>query len=227
MALQSFAPLGPARARGALVLLPGFGDDPETMVEHGFIATLQQHAPQLDAFAADAHFTYYRKGILVERLEQDVVAPLRSRGYRELWMVGTSMGGMGAVGFARKHPERVAGLLLFAPYLGPREVVDEVVHAGGLCKYRPTLSKEDNEQAFARANLAFLRDVLCAPSSMSVWLAVGKDDRLLAANRLLGDVLPKERFLVLPGGHGWKVWTPAAAQVARRALPKPDMPAAQ
>lgn len=221
MRLEAAAPLGPQRARGAFVLLPGFGDRPQTFAKHDFIATLQRQAPALDIYAADAHFAYYRKGTVIERLEQDVIAPLRTRGYRELWLVGTSMGGMGAIGYARKHPERIAGLLLFAPYLGPREVVDEVVHAGGLCKYQAAPTKEDNESSFARANFMFLRDTLCSPSSPAIWLAVGQDDRLLPANRLLGDVLPPERFLILPGGHGWKVWTPAAAQLASPALSAP------
>jgi enterochelin esterase-like enzyme len=51
-----------------------------------------------------------------------------------------------------------------------------------------------------------------------VWLAVGEDDGLMPANQLLGVALPKDRYRVLPGGHGWKVWTPAINAVAPLAL---------
>jgi hypothetical protein len=47
---------------------------------------------------------------------------------------------------------------------------------------------------------------------------VGDGDRLLPVDRLLAEALVPERFLVLPGGHGWEVWTPAVEQLAARAF---------
>jgi pimeloyl-ACP methyl ester carboxylesterase len=185
---------------------------------HGFIAALRRHAPTYDVFAADAHFGYYRARSLVERLERDVIGPLRAEGYRELWLAGASMGGHGAVAYARMHPQRVAGLLLFAPYMGPKDVVDEVRRAGGLCRYTAPTGYVNDARGFARANFGFLRKLACQPSSVAVWLAVGRSDRLLAADATLGDALDSQRFLTLPGGHGWKVWTPALEHIAPLAI---------
>lgn len=209
----SFYERGPSVARGAIVLMPGFGDRPAAFDEHGFVRVLSQHAPEYDVFGADAHFGYYRKRTLLPRLQRDVIGPLVQRGYRELWLVGASMGGFGAVAYARKHPERVRGLLLFAPYLGPKQVVSEVAQVG-LCKYRPPAEPEDSEEAFARANFAFLREQICERRELSVFVAVGDRDRLLHADRLLGAALEPAHMLVLPGGHGWKVWTPALEKLA-------------
>jgi pimeloyl-ACP methyl ester carboxylesterase len=218
MPVLRFTNLGAGSARGVLVLLPGFGDRPETFQQRGFIAALRRHAPAYDVIAADAHFGYYRKRMLLPRLHADVVQPLRAQGYREIWLVGTSMGGFGSVGYARTHPEGITGLLLFAPYMGARGVVDEVKRVG-LCRYHPELvTKVEDGESFARANFDYLRRSTCKDGTLTVWLAVGEVDGLVGANRVLGAVLPADRFLVLPGGHGWKVWTPAADVVMPRAL---------
>jgi pimeloyl-ACP methyl ester carboxylesterase len=218
MPVVRFTNVGARSARGALLLLPGFGDQPETFERRGFVAALRRHAPEYDVIAADAHFGYYRKRMLLPRLHEDVIAPLRAEGYREIWLVGTSMGGFGSVGYAREYPDSIQGLLLFAPYMGPRGIVEEVKRVG-LCAYKPTLAAtvEDGD-SFARANFDYLRRTVCENSELPVWLAVGQDDGLMAANDLLGAALPKDRYRVLPGGHGWKVWTPAANALVPKAL---------
>lgn len=229
----SYRERGPASARGAIVLLPGFGDRPSAFGDNGFVAVLARHAPDYDVFAADAHFGYYRKRTLVLRLERDVIGPLLAKGYRELWLAGTSMGGFGAIAYARTHPQRVRGVLLFAPYLGPGEVVQQVARTG-LCRYRepprPSAAAreqsavkarasernedEDPELAFAQANFVWLRRQACEERSVALWLAVGSQDRLRAADDLLGAALERQHVLILPGGHGWKVWTPALERLA-------------
>jgi pimeloyl-ACP methyl ester carboxylesterase len=218
MPYTTFVEDGPARTRGAIVLLPGFGDTPSTFAEQGFVDKLRSAAPTFDVFAADAHFGYYRRRTLIERLEGDVISPLRRRGYRELWLVGASMGGHGAIAYARMHPQDVTGLILLAPYMGPRDVVAEVQRAGGLCKYEAA-PYEESADGFARENFAWLRRMVCDEQRLSIWLGVGDGDRLLPADRLLADALAPEHVLVLPGGHGWEVWTPAIEQLAARALP--------
>jgi len=218
MASLGFSPAGVERARGAIVLLPGFGDRPTTFEQRGFVNALRRAAPGYDVYAADAHLGYYRTGTLIERLDTDVVGPLRARGYKELWLAGTSLGGHGAVAYAREHPDRIAGLMLFAPYMGPRGVVDEVRRAGGLCRYEAPSQPPDDADSFARANFGWLRREACDDRSVSLWLAVGDADHLLSADRVLGDALDPSHVFVLPGGHGWKVWTPAVAKLAPRAM---------
>ncbi|MFT3923405.1 MAG: alpha/beta fold hydrolase [Myxococcales bacterium] len=214
-----FVGRGPDKARGAIVLLPGFGDRPETFQEQGFVRGLVQVAPDYDVVGADAHFGYYRNRNLLARLQKDVIGPLVAQGYRELWLIGASMGGHGAVAYARAHPEKIAGVMLFAPYMGPGEVVDEVKRAGGLCQYQVP-PYQDTREGFARANFGWLKQAACSSGSPQIWLAVGDQDGLLAADRVLADVLPRERVLILPGKHGWKVWTPAVRQLAARAFDK-------
>ena len=225
MGFEAHAPLGPGRARGVVVLLPGFGDRPGVFVSGGFLAALNQHAPAFDVVAADAHFGYYRTGTVLDELHRNVISPLRTRGYRQVWLAGASMGGHGAVAYARAYPGEIAGLLLFAPYLGPKETVAEVGRAGGLCAWSPPAGVAADEVGFALENFAWLRATTCPqPARLPIFVGIGAADGLLAANQLLRAVLAPSHFLVLPGGHGWEVWTPALAALLPRALPPPARP---
>jgi len=82
----------------------------EDFENRGFIEALRQRPLRADAMAVDAHYGYYGRRTLRERLAQDVVLPARSR-YREVWLVGISVGG----------PDHIARALLLAPYLGETE----------------------------------------------------------------------------------------------------------
>jgi len=207
-----------AGSRSVLVLLPGYGDRDDTFAERGFIEAVHGAAPHITIVAADAYFGYYRKRSLLTRLEEDVVAPLRKEGFEHIYIGGASMGGHGAVAFARTHGERVRGVLLFAPYLGPRGVVAEVEAAGGLCRYAPSLPFSDDSEGFARANYAWLRDNICKDAGVAVYTAVGEDDGLAKPVAAVSKPLPAEQSIVLPGGHGWNVWTPAARTLAEQAF---------
>jgi pimeloyl-ACP methyl ester carboxylesterase len=111
--------------------------------------------------------------------------------------------------------DKIRGLVLFAPYMGPPDVLEEVQRAGGLCKYRAP-AYQASPTGFARANFGWLQKVACETHDPQLWMAVGDEDRLLPADRMLAKHLPNERVLILPGGHGWKVWTPAVGMLAPR-----------
>ena len=150
-------------------------------------------------------------------MHANVIGPLVARGYRELWIVGVSMGGHGAVAYARSYPERIKGLLLFAPYLGPGDVIQEVTRAGGLCRYNAPNPLPQNRYGFAQANFAWLKEELCGnPADVSVWVGVGERDQ--ASRELLHAALAPDHYLVEPGGHDWSAWTPALEQIASRAF---------
>src|ERR671930_1091173 len=77
-----------------VVFLPGIGDFAEDFERHGFIAALAASGLAADALAVDAHYGYYGRRTVLERLAEDVVLPAREQGYREVWLVGISMGGL-------------------------------------------------------------------------------------------------------------------------------------
>lgn len=226
MPVERFAPHGPAQARGAMVFMPGFLDGPQDFVKHGFVDLVHEQARGYDVFAANAHFRYYAKGRLWTQLEQEVIAPLLRDGYKEVWLVGISMGGFGSLSYAVKHPEQVRGLILLAPYLGPSELIDEISAAGGVESWQPgdLEAIEDEEDRLYRTMWAWIRQRAVGESEggPTLFLGYGNEDQKRFPDGLLGKALNEDQVAVRPGGHKWVVWKPLFKTLLRRAFPQAE-----
>jgi pimeloyl-ACP methyl ester carboxylesterase len=113
----------PQASQVLVIVLPGRGDDGLGEKERGMARAIQEAWPRADVLLAAATYAYYRDGNVVERLHQDVVAPARAAGYARIWLAGASMGGMGALLYERAHPGALAGVVLFAPFLGDEKLL--------------------------------------------------------------------------------------------------------
>src|SRR6185369_8698848 len=88
--------LGPKSGGSCLaVLLPGRFDKPESFRRAGFAEAVARRGLKLDLVAVDSHLGYFRDRSIVERLRLDVIEPAHAAGYRSVWIVGTSLGGLG------------------------------------------------------------------------------------------------------------------------------------
>lgn len=210
------APLASSvRADGApagtlVVFLPGIYDEPEDFFRHGLIAALAESGLDCDAIAVDAHFGYVLEQSVARRLQQDVIAPARARGYRRIWFVGTSLGGLNAFLHAMHYPD-VDGIVAIAPYVGSREVADEIRRAGGLRAWSapatPYDEPPDTERQWERQLWGWLKETAERPQrALPLHLAYGNGDRFASGLSLLADVLPSTRTLVVDGGHDWTTW---------------------
>jgi pimeloyl-ACP methyl ester carboxylesterase len=182
-----------------LVMLPGIRDTEKHFIKHGFIDALRERGIVVDIAAVDAHLGYYRKEILDTRILEDVVGPARNRGVERFVFVGTSLGGLGSLVMARRHPDLVGGLILIAPYAGDKSVINEIRNAGGPGTWTPGDIDPDD---FARDLWAWLGDAQLPPTVV----ACGDDDRLIETSRMLAELLPPDQLVTLPGGHDWKTW---------------------
>jgi len=207
---------GAGVAAGDLVVfLPGRGDRAEDFEQRGLLAAARQAGLQADILAVDAHLAYYYKRVITDRLWEDVVVPARARGYRRLFVVGISLGGLGAITLAQEHPDAVAGLLVLAPYLGEPELAREIEAAGGLARWGGAPSERD-----FRGVWGFLRGYAAGEPRPPLWLAYGESDRYAYGHRLLASALPRDRVLAAPGGHDWKAWNGLWSEfLARGAFP--------
>jgi len=200
------APALPAKC--LFVFLPGMGDRAETFEERGFVQALRDRKLSADVRAADATFGYYRSGTFLERLATDVIAPAKTKGYQEIWLVGPSMGGFGSLFFARAHTADVTGVLAIAPFLGGRKIIEEIKNAGGLKSWtappRVAVPDQDNYQPeLWRWLQAATQGREPAPL---IFAGYGKADRLSAADSLLTAELPPSRVFLTEGGHEWPAW---------------------
>jgi pimeloyl-ACP methyl ester carboxylesterase len=193
-----------AKARqNLIVLLPGIGDQADAFQKEGFIQSVRARNIDADLVAVQAHWGYYEKHMLVERLHQDVILPARTKGYRHIWLVGISLGGWGALQYVRQYPIQIEGMLLLAPFLGEKKIFEEVQVAGGLDAWRPELSDPWDEQ---RLVLAWLRDFKQSNSRLEFHMSYGANDRFAPSLDRYATRLPARQVEVIAGGHNWRTW---------------------
>jgi pimeloyl-ACP methyl ester carboxylesterase len=196
------APL-PVADRMLLVMLPGANTRPQDLVAHGFVRALRERALPIDVVVPDAHLDYYLDGSLSRHLRRDILATTSGKNYRRTWLMGISLGGMGALLHARAHPETIMGIILLAPYLGATGTIAEVVRAGGLARWNACPLTIDDDRRLLTWLKSFPSAVTALPR---LYLGYGREDRFVAASQLLAERLPAAQVVTVPGGHDWATW---------------------
>jgi pimeloyl-ACP methyl ester carboxylesterase len=198
----------PAPRSGAgrilLIMLPGAKVQPQELLQHGFVRELRARNLPVDVVVVEAHLGHYLDRSLNGHLTADIITPARARNYRRIWLMGISLGGMGALSYAREHPAGIDGVVLLAPFLATRGVMAEVTRAGGWAGWQPgELHAGDDE----RALLAWLKAYRPAtPGLPQLRLGYGTGDRFVAASELLAERLPPADVVAIAGGHDWTTW---------------------
>ena len=197
---------GPARC--LVVFLPGMGDDAEDFERNGFVADLTRRGLSVDMVAGNATIGYYARGTFLARTAQDVVGPARARGYRQVWLIGMSLGGIGTLYYARAHTAEITGLLALAPYLGERPLIDEIDEQGGLASWQaPPRVDAMTPDNYAREIWRWLQAMLRRREpGPDIYLGFGRSDKLAREDNLLAEALPDDHVYVIPGAHDWTTW---------------------
>jgi pimeloyl-ACP methyl ester carboxylesterase len=190
--------------RSLVVLLPGRGDTVLSYREQGLVEMLTRRGGAVDVLGVEAHVGYYRERNLPQRLREDVILPAKAEGYRDIWMVGISMGGLGALLYDTAYPGDLAGLFLLAPYLGDGTLLKEIAGSGGLTGWR---DEAQGSLTLDREIWRTLREYVTGTKGAGrVFLGYGADDRFAASDSVFGAVLPARQVATAPGGHDWTTW---------------------
>jgi len=204
MPVHEYRAKADAPARTLLVMLPGRRGTAEQFMDEGFVDLVLKAGYPLDIIAAEAHIGYYYNKTVIERLRQDVILPARARGYERIWILGISMGGLGAIWYDRTHPGDVDGLILLAPYLGDRAIVDEVEAAGGM---RGWHQDAQDKGGFQKEIWALTKGYEDRQTTVGrLFLGYGLQDDFALSNSLLAREIPADQVATLPGSHDWGTW---------------------
>ena len=190
-----------------VAFLPGSYSSPEDYVSHGFVAALRRARVAADVQLVDAHLGYYNERSILERLQQDVLAPANAAGYRHVWLVGISIGAYGALLGTAASPTlsgNIDGIVAIAPYLGDRRVSISIADAGGLASWPPFTAVPPNE--YDVELWRWLQQATRPPQRPALFLGYGESDRFAYSDRLLAAALPAGHVVTAPGGHDWDVW---------------------
>jgi pimeloyl-ACP methyl ester carboxylesterase len=200
------------RGQRLFVFLPGRRDRGSDFARRGFITLAQGRIPGLDCVAVDATIGYYLDGSIAGRLQREIIEPARARAYQEIWLVGVSMGGLGAFFHERAFPGEINGLILLAPFVGDDlKLFAEMDAAGGpvaWARSQPVDVSQGSRAEFQRQLWRFLgRIQLDQPVDLPIWVAYGDADRLLPGIERLKSVLSPSHVFKLTGAHTWDIWT--------------------
>ncbi len=196
---------GKATSDSLIVMLPGGGAEPADFMRNGFIKEIQDSGIRADVIVVDAHLGYYFKRNLLPRLHEDVIIPARQKGYKNIWLLGISMGGLGAMMYAKHYPDNISGLVVLTPFLGYPAVINEISDAGGLSRWSPKepIDKDDYEHDLWKWLKGYTRPEENHPRLV---IGYGKEDHFAAGSVLLAEILPKDKVYMVQGRHDWETW---------------------
>lgn len=186
------------------ILLPGFRDHAEDFVEYGLVDTIHSEIGA-DVIATDATINYYTKGKITQFVGEDIVKPAAEK-YRQVWLLGISMGGLGCSLVGRSYNDSVTGILMLAPFLGGKKIHKEIAAAGGPGSWEPSVQTEElGRDNFQDAIWEWLSGYAKGQPRPEMFLGAGTEDQGTGFELLAG-TLPEERLFEQPGGHKWTTW---------------------
>lgn len=216
------------RASTLFVFLPGRRSRLGDFEREGFFDRVRDRGLDADLVETDLHLGYYTEGTYAARLWEDVVKPARDAGYLRIWLVGISLGGSGAIGFAREHPDAIAGLVLLSPFLGPPEMLEGIRAEGGLATWSPDPTVDSGSlRWFIEQNWDFLKHEGAGGPPPVLFLGYGRDEPMVPSLDLLAGSLPADRVLLVPGGHRWNTWRALWSEILGRLEADPASARAQ
>ena len=185
-------------------MLPGVGIEVGEFAERGLVAAVHERGLPADIVAVRPDVGDYLDNRAAASIHEAVVELALAQGYTRLWLLGISLGGMGALLYASAHAARVEGLVLMAPFLGTQGTIAEIAAAGGLASW----SSEGSAATASECQiLVWLQELLARPRERpALYLGYGEGDRFSRGHRLLAERMPKERVMIAEGGHDWPTW---------------------
>lgn len=195
------------RNKNLIVFLRGMGgtlncifDGHECFDKMGFVEAVRMRGLPYDMIAPNTHFGYYNDRSLMVRLKEDVILPAKAMKYEKIWLVGTSMGGLGSILYLKAYEKDIDGVLLLGPFLGDRSLVDEIYSAGGIDQWEP--GEFDEEEDWQRMLWGCLKEYLEDGSvHPPIYLGIGKEDLYYRAQKLLASSLSPEHVIEISGKH--------------------------
>ncbi|MCG8550882.1 MAG: alpha/beta hydrolase [Desulfobacterales bacterium] len=198
----------PSPNRNLFIFLRGLGGSHHSFEKEGLVEATRQRGLDFDMAAPNAHFIYYLERTLLQRLRQDVILPAKGKGYENIWLVGFSMGGLGSLLYAHKHPEDIKGVCLISPFLGYDALIDEINKSGGLQNWTPGEYSPDDD--WQRMLWHWIKTRVASQNAPPVYLGFGTGDPYAQAQQLLATALPAHRVIRLKGAHDYetfkKIW---------------------
>ena len=203
-ALPSIRYSGMTGRRSLVVLLPPIGGKGSHYETQGFLDEVWERGFEASMEVVDVKPSLYLGSRIVELLKTEVIEPAKAEGYEEIYLVGISLGGHGALLYATTYPEDVDGIVVLAPFIGGDRASGAIEEAGGLDTWEDCPFLGWNYACNLWKSLqVYVSD---SRNQRKVVLGFGREDKFADQCRMLADALPPEQVFTVPGGHDWATW---------------------
>ena len=111
--------------------------------------------------------------------------------------------------YLKHHTEDISGVLTMGPFLGDKDIIEEIYAAGGLHTWKPGIYNE--EEDWQRMLWDWLKEYNNGLNSgPPIYLGIGTEDTYYRGQKLLADYLPPDRVIEIEGKHRFatfkKIW---------------------
>ncbi len=194
-----------------IIFFPGLYDTAEKFKDENFFSIARNAGITADMVSANVNFYHLAKEMMIERIEKDVFVHAKNSGYKNIWLVGVSLGGLNSLLFNIKHEKDICGVVTLAPYVANTSLIENLRNAKEVKNWMP--DSDENKLALEK-RLQFLWVWLKEKSSKNklnnLYLGYGKQDRYIDAIKLFENILDKNHVVLVEGRHNWatgqKVW---------------------
>ena len=209
-----------------IIFLPGLYDTAEKFKEEAFFLSARKVGIKADMVSANVNVLHLVEEMMIKRIEMDVFDHAINNGYKNIWLVGVSLGGLNSLLFYQKHAKNLCGVVTLAPFVANEPLTNELQEAKNIKDWKP--GSVENEGAFEQ-KLHFLWVWLQQATTKNklnhIYLGYGKQDRYVEAIKLLQDILDKKNIVTVEGKHNWvtgrKIWQKQLSTRATTGLLKP------
>jgi pimeloyl-ACP methyl ester carboxylesterase len=182
-----------------MLLLPPAYAGPDDFLRAGFASAVRERGLALDLVFAPLELAHLADRSTLASLHQAVLQPAQERRC-PLWLGGISLGGFIALRCAEEYPQQLAGLCLFAPYLGSHIMTGEIARARGAHAWEPGEPSEDDDER------RVWRFIKTRATRFPIHLGMARADRFADRHAVLAAALPACDVDEIEGGHDWPTW---------------------
>ena len=194
-----------------IIFFPGLYDSAVIFKDESFFSIARKEGINADMVSVDVNVYHLVKEMMIERVEKDIFERAKKSGYKNIWLVGVSLGGLNSLLFNIKHENDICGVVTLAPYVANTPLIEDLRNAKEVMNWEP--DSNDNRRSLDNI-LQFLWVWLKEKSSKDdlnhIYLGYGKQDRYIGAIKLLENILDKNHVVAVEGGHNWstaqKIW---------------------
>ena len=194
-----------------IIFFPGLYDTAEKFKDEAFFSIARKEGIKADMVSANVNIFHLLKDMMIKRIEADIFKNAKDAGYKNIWLVGVSLGGLNSLLFYSKYEKDICGVVTLAPYVANTPLIEDLKNAKEIENWKPAITED---KLVLETKLQYLwlwlKKQKIANNLGQIYLGYGKQDRFAEAIELFENILDKKTIVKIEGAHNWdtgqKIW---------------------